>query len=82
MNKTNKCRLRTLLDLSVGEVGVIKSIKGCKDIKDRLYGLGLIEGIEIILIKDTPFNSPRVYKYLNTVIAIRRGVAKKIEVTT
>lgn len=73
-------KTKTLLDLKLGEKALISAIDGCDDIQRRLYGFGIIEGVEIMLVKDTPFNSPKIYKFLNTHVALRRGIAKKIMV--
>ncbi len=73
--------IKSLLDLSLGEKARILKVNGCTEIIDRIYSFGLVKDVEIELIKETPFHSPRVYKLLNTTVALRTGIAKKIEVT-
>ncbi len=45
---------------------------------ERLHRMGIIEGIEIETVGSTPLDSPRIYKVLNTCIAIRKEIADKI----
>jgi len=69
-----------LLDLKIGEIGVIKEIDDVYFIKERLHSLGLIRGTKISLIEKSPFNSPRIYSYLNSNLALRNNIAKKIKI--
>ncbi len=69
-----------LLDLSIGESGIIGEILAPYFIRERLHHLGLISGIIITPIELTPLGSPRVYLYLHTQIAIRNNLAKKIRI--
>ncbi len=69
-----------LFNLPLGKIGIIKNIKmGCKE-RRRLNSLGLIGGVEVSFVKSAPFGSPKIYSCLNTLIALRSDVSRKIEV--
>ena len=70
----------TLIDLKIGEEGIIEKINAPYFIEERLHSLGLIRGTKIELIEKGPFNSPRIYLYLNTKLALRNNIAKKIKI--
>lgn len=69
-----------LFELALGKKAVIKSINTDNNTKERLHSLGLIKNTEIILIRNTPLGSPKIYQCLNTLIAIRNRTAKQIEI--
>lgn len=69
-----------LNDLSLNQSGVIKKINSRKLIKERLHSFGLIRGIEIRPIKNSPLGCPRIYRCMNTTIAIRNNIARQIEI--
>jgi len=69
-----------LLDLKTGETGIITEIDDVYFIKERLHSLGLIQGIKIRLTEKSFFGSPRIYSYLNTNLALRNNIAKKIKI--
>jgi len=71
----------TLHNLKLGEKALIKKINSCDNVKERLHSFGLIRGVEIQLIKSSPLSCPRIYRCLNTSIAIRNKTAKLIEIT-
>lgn len=59
---------------------IIKKINIDGAVKERLHSFGLIRGVEIVPIKNSPLACPRIYSCLNTQIAIRNRIAKFIEV--
>lgn len=69
-----------LFQLPVKKRAVIKNVNTDKATKERLHSLGLIEDAEISYIRSAPLGCPRIYKCLNTFVAIRNDIAKKIEV--
>jgi len=69
-----------LFELKLRKKVVIKSINTDKNTKERLHSFGLIKDVAISFVRTTPLGSPRIYRCLNTLIAIRNNVAKKIEV--
>lgn len=71
---------KTLYQLKKGEKGVIKAIHTDNATKERLESLGLIEGVEISNLRSSPLGCPRIYRALNTMIALRNDTAKQIAV--
>lgn len=69
-----------LIDLNIGEKGIIKKIVCSRPIQERLHTMGLIRGVLIEASGLGPFISPRIYRYLNTQVAIRNGIAGKIKI--
>lgn len=70
----------TLLDLPLRKTAIIKNINTDQVTTERLHSFGLIRNVQIHFIRNTPLGNPKIYKCLNTLIAIRENVAKKIEV--
>lgn len=69
---------RTLNQLPTGHTAVVKEIITDQITKERLESLGIIEGVTIGAIRETPLECPRIYRALNTLITVRNNVAKKI----
>jgi len=70
--------ITTLNQISTDTVGVIQEISTDNVTKERLESLGLISGVEIAFIRKSPLGSTRIYKCLNTLIALRSDIAEKI----
>jgi len=70
--------LMTLDLITVGKTGIIREIKTDPVTKERVESLGLITGVEITIIRRSPLGSIRIYKCLNTLVAIRNDIAGKI----
>lgn len=68
----------SLFQLPLGKQGIIKKIDAPPSIKERLHSFGLIEGVKITPVRETPLGCPRIYQCLNTFIAIRNYTAKQI----
>ncbi|MBN2015216.1 ferrous iron transport protein A [Candidatus Dojkabacteria bacterium] len=49
-------------------------------IRERLHSMGLIEGVDIIMTRESPMRSPKIYEIMNTYIAVRNNLAQKIEI--
>ena len=69
-----------LSELPLNKKAIIKHISTDRITKERLHSLGLIKDIEINFIRNAPLGCPKIYKCLNTFIAIRANIAKGIEV--
>lgn len=69
---------RTLYQLPIGKSARIKEILTDHVTKERLESLGLIEGVEVSVVRPTPLGCPRIYRCLNTMIALRNNIAKEI----
>lgn len=73
--------MMSLYDLKPGEIALIKKINTNEIVKERLHSFGLIRGEEIKMLRASPLSCPRIYRCLNTSIAIRNKVAKLIEIS-
>jgi ferrous iron transport protein A len=71
-------RAFNLSKLPKGIIGRIKKIELDEVLEKRLHKLGFINEIKIEFIRSSPFGDPRVYRILNTLIAIRNTIARKI----
>jgi Fe2+ transport system protein FeoA len=70
----------SLLNLPIGQRGIVTKMALKNFIKERLHSLGLIDGVEVTPIKNIPFHGPRIYRFMNTSVAIRGDIARKIYV--
>lgn len=71
----------TSLDqIGMGGKGVIREINTDHITKERLESLGLINGVEIEAIRKSPLGSPKIYRCLNTLVALRNDISKRIQV--
>ena len=61
-----------------GKTGIIQEITTDRVTKERLESLGLISGVDIAFIRKLPIGSTRIYKCLNTLVALRSDIAGKI----
>jgi Fe2+ transport system protein FeoA len=64
--------------ITTGKVGIIKEITTDHVTKERLESLGLITGVEITSIRKLPLGRIRIYKCLNTLVALRKDIADGI----
>ena len=67
--------MKTVNDLSPGERGVIDAINSSKKLKHRLMDMGIIEGVEVEMIRTAPLGDPVMIKVHKTLIAIRKSEA-------
>ncbi|MCX7760016.1 MAG: ferrous iron transport protein A [Hydrogenothermaceae bacterium] len=71
---------RCLADLGQGLKVKIKEINLPKDLRDKLYELGLIPGQEIEILQDAPLGGPIKIRVGDYCLALRRKEAKGIVV--
>ncbi len=69
----------TLANLHRGETGIIASISGDANIKQRLSSMGLIKGTEIAVEYSSLFGDPRTYLVKGYSICLRRLEATQVE---
>lgn len=69
---------KSLFQLTKGHTGTIKEILTDSVTRERLESLGFIEGAEILTVRGSPLGCPRIYKTLNTLVAIRNDIAKQV----
>lgn len=70
--------ITTLNLIPTGIAAIIQEITTDHVTKERLESLGLISGVEIIFIRKSPLGSIKIYKCLNTLVALRDDIADKI----
>jgi Fe2+ transport system protein FeoA len=73
-----KIMMTTLKQIPTGMAGTIRKIGNGHAAKERLESLGLIAGVEIAVIRKSPLGGIRIYKCLNTLIALRNDIVEKI----
>ncbi len=67
-----------LSQLMVGDQGKIYQIADDLEVKRRLLDLGFTKGSQVECVLSSSFGGPFAYKIKNSVVAIRRGDARKI----
>lgn len=67
-----------LSQMSIGQVGLVESIKTQQDYKNRLTILGLTKGVKITVIRKAIFNGPIQIKLMDFYLAISKNIADKI----
>ena len=68
----------TLADLSAGERGIIDGINVGPELKHKLNALGVVKGIEIVLVYAAPMGDPRAYSLLGYNLSLRNEDARNI----
>ena len=71
-------QVRTLENLSRGETAIIKTFNSDLNLQSRLVEMGILPGIEIRLIKKTPFKGPIAFKIRGYEVSLRYGDAEQI----
>ena len=70
----------TLTDLNPGETATINEISGNSHLQNRLVALGFLTGIEVRMVKKTPFNGPVEIKIQNSYLTIRWNDARQVDI--
>ena len=73
--------MKTVNDLSPGEQGVIDTINSPRNLKHRLMDMGIIEGVEVEMIRTAPLGDPVVIKVNKTLPALwglKNALARRI----
>ncbi|MHC1720338.1 MAG: ferrous iron transport protein A [Clostridiaceae bacterium] len=70
--------ITTLNLIPIQIAAIIQEITSDYITKERLESLGVIRGVEIVFIRKSPLGGMRIYKCLNTLIALRNDIAKNI----
>ena len=70
--------IKTLLSLSPGETAVIQTFKTDLNLQSRLVEMGILPGVEIRLIKKTPFKGPIEFKIRGYEVSLRYRDAEQI----
>jgi ferrous iron transport protein A len=72
--------VKCLDQIKIGKCGKIQAINTDHVTKERLESLGLIKGVEIEVVRKSPLGSPKIYRCLNTLVALRNDISKQIQV--
>jgi ferrous iron transport protein A len=70
--------ITTLKLVPTGKTAIIQEITADHVEKERLESLGLISGVEIAVVRKSPLGRTRIYRCLNTLVALRNDLADKI----
>lgn len=81
-NDKMKYGRKTVNDLLPGEYGIIREIHAMDNIKQRLIDMGILEGVQVEMVRSAPLDDPIQIKVLNTQIAIRRSEARTLVINT
>ncbi len=71
----------TLKDLKPETSGVIEAIHASQDLRRRLCGLGMRQGIQVRVVRQSPLNGPMQVRVGHTDLILRRADAANIEIT-
>jgi ferrous iron transport protein A len=79
-------KIKTLAELNIGDTAVITSVgDDCLDIHChclRLMELGFTPGQEVSVVAKSPFKDPLAVSVRGTVIALRKGEAECIKISS
>ncbi|MHA1521318.1 MAG: FeoA family protein [Promethearchaeota archaeon] len=76
--KQNPSTLITLAELPFNVKGIVKNINAGRKATQRLSGLGITPGVEIIKIRSAPFQGPVEIQIRGTKLGLGHGLAVKI----
>ena len=71
-------QVRTLSSLSLGETAFIQTFNNVLNLQSRLVEMGILPGVEIRLIKKTPFNGPISFKIRGYEVSLRYRDAEQV----
>ncbi len=72
--------VKCLDQITIGKKGTIQAIQTDHVTKERLESLGLIKGVEIEAVRKSPLGSPKIFRCLNTLVALRNDISRQIQV--
>jgi ferrous iron transport protein A len=70
--------MRTLKELSRGEKGKIKAVKGSGPIRRRIMDMGLVPGVELIMERYAPLGDPVEVKNNGFHLSLRKEEADTV----
>lgn len=70
----------SILDLNFRQTAEIVQVNCADSLRERLSNMGLSPGVDITPLFQSPFGSPRAYRALESVIALRNSDAEHIMV--
>lgn len=72
--------IQSLDRIPIGGKAIIHEITADYVTKERLESLGFIQGVEVQYVRKSPLGNPRIYKCLNTLVALRKEISGEIRV--
>lgn len=79
---TGSTPVKTLEDLQPGQTAVVTALTSTGLERRRMMDLGIIPGTRVQAEFDSPLGDPTAYKIRGTLVALRRGQAKLVHITT
>ena len=70
---------RNLLDLKIGETGVVAYVSE-EELTGRILSLGLMPNTKIVLVRKAPFGGTLYIKANDTILGIRPDEAQQIKI--
>ncbi len=70
-----------LSNISTGESVYVKCVKGKGAFRQRISEMGFVQGKQVTVVKNAPFNDPIEFNIMGYNISLRRNEAAMIEVT-
>ena len=71
--------MATLNLLKRNQRGIIAQVRGEGDVQQRLQEMGLIDGVEIEVLRHAPLGDPMEIRVLDSNLALRRSEAMHVE---
>ncbi len=73
-------QVKPMSEMTVGEQGVVRSVKAEGTLRRHLLGLGLVPGTEVQCVGKAPFGDPLSFRVRNAVVALRGSDIRNIYV--
>lgn len=72
--------MKTIVDLKIGESGIVKKLHGTTAVKKHIMDMGITKGTSLTLIKVAPLGDPMELEVRGYNLSIRASEAKDIEI--
>jgi ferrous iron transport protein A len=72
--------LRTLDQLRPGQKAVVRKVGGQGAVRRRLMDMGVVNGVEIELVKAAPLGDPLEFRLRGYHLSLRKAEARQIEI--
>lgn len=73
-------RMRTLDQLTPGQKARVKKVGGQGAVRRRLMDMGMVNGVEVELVKAAPLGDPLEYRLRGYMLSLRKAEAQAIEI--
>jgi ferrous iron transport protein A len=71
----------SLAGLRIGQRAKVESVEGTGRAAQRLYEMGLVDGVEVMLVRRAPFGDPLELRVMGYSLSLRAAEAALIKVT-